>query len=153
MVVRFIDTTILCNLIPVPGRDSDRAEVLAELQTFVSARDVLILPVTAVIEAGNFIAQVDDGRLRRSAATSLDAQLRLAVQGQTPYTFHDFAWSAGFVERFLEGAGTGQTFIEHATASLGAGDLLILTELEAYRQRTRLDVRIWTRDAQLSAHA
>jgi hypothetical protein len=152
MAVHFIDTSVLCNLIPVPGRDNDRSEVLRELQGFVAARDVLVLPVTAVIETGNFIAQVEDGQLRRRAATLLDAQLRLASQGQAPYIFHDFAWSPAFVGDFLDGAGTGQTLVQHAMAGLGAGDLLILAEMDAYRRRARLPVRLWTRDSQLAAY-
>lgn len=153
MAVHFIDTSVLCNLIPVPGRDSDRTGVLSELEAFIAAKDVLILPVTAVVEAGNFIAQLENGQLRRTAATMLDAQLRLAAQGQAPFIFHDFAWNPRFVLGFLDGAGTGQTLIEHAMSRLGAGDLLILAEMDAYRQRARIPVDLWTRDHQLGAYS
>lgn len=151
MAVHFIDTSVLCNMVPVPGRDSDRDVVIEDLQAKVAARDVLILPVSAVVETGNFIAQVAEGQLRRSAAVKLEALLRLAANGQAPYVFHDFSWSPGFVQRFLDGAGTGQDFVGHAVSGLGAGDLLILAEMDAYRARTRLDVRLWTRDHQLAS--
>lgn len=104
MAVHFIDTSVLCNMVPVPGRDSDRDVVIEDLQAKVAARDVLILPVSAVVETGNFIAQVAEGQLRRSAAVKLEALLRLAANGQAPYVFHDFSWSPGFVQRgFLNG--------------------------------------------------
>lgn len=140
-------------MVPVPGRDSDRVAVLDELQKRMAARDVLILPVTSVIKTGNFIAQVPDGQLRRSAAVNLAAQLQLAANGQAPYIFHDFSWDPDFVRRLLGGAATGQDFVEHAVSGLGAGDLLILAEIDAYRARTRLEVRIWTRDHQLASLA
>jgi hypothetical protein len=71
MAVHFIDTSVLCNIVPVPGRDRDRVETLSELERYLQARDVLILPVTSVVETGNFIAQMDDGRQRREAADKL----------------------------------------------------------------------------------
>lgn len=152
MVVHFIDTSVLCNLVPVPGRDSNRIEVREELQSFLDASDVLILPVTAVIETGNFIANLSDGRLRRQTAERLAAQLRLAVKGQAPYIFHDFTWDQSFVNRFLDGAGSGQSFVEQATNEIGAGDLLILTEIDHYKRRARLPVHLWTRDTALMSY-
>lgn len=153
MAVYFIDTSVLCNMVPVPGRDNDRAAVIEELQQKVAARDVLILPVAAVVETGNFIAQVSDGRQRRTSAINLSAQLQLAANGQAPYIFHDFSWNPAFVQRLIEGAGTGSDFVEHAVAGLGAGDLLILAEIDAYRARTGLTVHLWTRDQQLASLA
>ena len=153
MSVFFIDTSVLCNIIPVPGRDSDRGAVIEELQQRTAARDVLILPVTAVIETGNFIAHIPDGHQRREAALRLAAHLQLAANGQAPYIFHDFSWDPEFVQRLIEGANTGQNFVEHAVGGLGAGDLLILAEIDAYRARTRLEVHLWTRDHQLASFA
>jgi len=66
--VSFVDTSILCNLLPIPGRDENRAEVIAQFHAKAAAREVLIMPVTAVIEAGNFIAQLGNGGIRRSTA-------------------------------------------------------------------------------------
>lgn len=151
MRVHFLDTTILCNLVPVPGRDDQRRHVLEELRGFIDQNDVLILPITAVVETGNFVAQLP-GEQRRAAASSLASLLRLAVEGRAPFVFHDFGWDRTFVARFLAGGDTGQEFVELATAGLGSGDALILTEIATYRQRSRLPVHLWTHDRQLGSY-
>lgn len=54
---------------------------------------------------------------------------------------------------FIAGANTGMDLVQHAVNRLGAGDLSILAERAAYAKRAEIgDVRIWTRDAQLSAY-
>ncbi|MFJ8843469.1 hypothetical protein ACIRFF_11250 [Streptomyces cyaneofuscatus] len=67
--VEFVDTSILCNLLAVPGKCQDREQVIDELKRKRERRETdLLLPVTAIIETGNHIAQVSDGRARRSYA-------------------------------------------------------------------------------------
>jgi hypothetical protein len=133
--VVFIDSSILCNLVPVPGRDQDAASVREEMSGRLRARQQFILPITAVIETGNFIAQVADGHARRGAA------------------MHDVAWNRSFLERFLRGADTGADYVRHAVSRLGAGDLCVLTEREHYRTRTGVAAQIWSLDSGLSAHS
>ncbi len=151
--ISFLDTTVLCNLIPVPGRDQHRNEVRAEMAARLGRGEQFILPITAVIETGNFVAQLADGRERRHCAQTLGEMLRLVCQRKAPWVLHDVEWSRPFLESFLAGADTGATFIELAMQGLGAGDLCILTERAAYRERVRLDVGIWSLDQGLAAHA
>ena len=79
--------------------------------------------------------------------------LRLVCERKAPWVLHDVEWSRPVLESFLAGADTGATFIELAMQGLGAGDLCILTERAAYRERVRLDVGIWSLDQGLAAHA
>ncbi|MEU4536422.1 hypothetical protein AB0G15_16305 [Streptosporangium sp. NPDC023825] len=53
----------------------------------------LILPVTAVIETGNHIAQLSDGRLRRQPADKLSDLLGLVITGQAPWVLHTVEWA------------------------------------------------------------
>ena len=154
MTVWFVDTSVFCNLLPVPGFDQHRAEVTAEYRERLDRRHALILPVTAVVETGNFVAQLPDGRLRRRTAQLFTDVLRLVVQGRAPWTLHEFSWGIEFLSRFLDGADTTSTLVEHAANKLGAGDLCILTERQTYTVRTGLtDVRVWTRDNALSGYS
>ena len=152
--VRFIDTCVLCNLLPVPGRDQHREKVGRELKAHLADRDVLILPIAAVIETGNHIAHVSDGNLRRTTAIRFNEMLTSLKNNEAPWVMHEVSWDSSFLGSFLSGAGTGMTWIEHATGEMGAGDLSILAERELYQQRSGMhDVRIWTDDTVLRGYA
>lgn len=154
MTVYFVDTSVFCNLLPIPGRDQHRAEVLAELQAKQQAQATLILPVAAVIEASNFIAQLSNGGERRQTAEKFRSLLRMICDDAAPWRLHQFTWGSEFLESFIAGAGTGMDIVGHAVGGLGGGDLTILTERQAYKARTGLhDVQIWARDAVLEAYA
>lgn len=153
-MVVFVDTSILCNLIPVPGKDQDSAAVRAELAAHVKARHTMILPVTTVIEAGNHIAQLSNGDDRRKAAVTFAGILALVRDGTAPWVPHEFAWDSDFIRRLIAGASTGSDLVGLLTQRVGGGDLSILVERDLYRSRTRLtDVTIWTKDAALRAYA
>ncbi len=147
----FIDTSILCNLVPVPGYDQQRAEVAGEMSDRLRAGEEFILPITSVIETGNHIAQLGSGGARRQAATRLDAMLRMICAGQAPWVLHDVAWNRDFLQQLLDGADTQTSYIEHAQSGVGAGDLCILTERQSFTERSRIPAAIWTLDQGLSA--
>ncbi|MGV3102797.1 hypothetical protein [Rothia sp. 32237D007AR] len=151
----FIDTSILCNLLMVPGKDQDRQEVAEDFKALQKKTGChFILPVTAVIETGNHIAQLSDGRQRRTLAEKFQGWLKLSSLSLPPYILHNFEWNADFINKFLEGAGSGISYIDHAQSGVGAGDVWILTEIESYRARVgkQADIRLWTLDTGLGAH-
>lgn len=151
--IAFIDTSVLCNFIPVPGRDQKRDAVLSEYEVRVGARQQFVLPITAVIETGNFIAQLRDGTARRSTAMAFDNLLRLVQERKAPWVLHDVAWNEAFLNTLLAGASTGMSYIDHAQAKVGIGDLTILTERDQYQARSRLAAEVWTLDEALAAHS
>ncbi len=59
---------------------------------------MLILPVTALIETGNFIAQIPDGNARRKAAQTFEELLRLVIKNQAPWRLHQFIWGTELLE-------------------------------------------------------
>lgn len=154
MRVQFIDTSVLCHLLEVPGRTSD--VVAADTQRLFRERfDAgvrFVLPITTIVETGNFIAQC--GGDRRSAAQRFDRALAAAASESPPWLIHDVAWNSEFVNDLLAGNATGTSLIEHFTAkTLGAGDLTILVERDRYAATRSFDtVEIWTTDAGLSAY-
>ncbi|MEV0110200.1 hypothetical protein AB0H42_28225 [Nocardia sp. NPDC050799] len=151
--VAFIDTSVLCNLVPVPGRDQQRDDVQEEMRHRLSKDEQFILPITAVVETGNFIAQLDDGGLRRTTAQKLQAILRFICEGRSPWVLHDVPWNRHFLEKLLEGAGTYVDYVEHAQNRVGTGDLCVLTERHLYHTRTGIPATIWTLDAGLMAYS
>lgn len=129
----FIDTSVLCNLVRVHGKHQDREKIVREMKDRTQAGETFILPVTAVIETGNHIAQA--GAHRHEAAARLSTYLQLIVQGKAPWVLHEMGWDAAFLERFREGAGSGIDWPALAARGVGAGDLCIATEVERYRAR------------------
>lgn len=150
--IDFIDTSVLCNLVPVPGRDQDSKRIREEMAQRTEAGTRFILPITSVIETGNFIAQISDGVVRRNAATNLEELLRMVIASNAPWTLHEISWDKGFLEHFLAGGGSQTPYVEHAQNQVGAGDLCILTERDHYARRTGIDAGIWTLDRALAAH-
>lgn len=82
--VVFIDTSILCNLIPVPGKNQHQAQVQKEMKERLAQGAEFTLPITAVIETGNFVAQLADGHERLTTANQLEKILRFICEGKAP---------------------------------------------------------------------
>jgi hypothetical protein len=151
--VVFVDTSVLLNLLRVPHMDSHRDKVIDRLSRLRQACD-LVLPVTAIIETGNHIAQIARGDARGSCAERLAEVIKMSIRGEAPWVLNSVAWDSEFLESLLNGAGTGATLVELARAKLGCGDLSILTEVARYRARTsRVAVSVWTLDDQLSSYS
>ena len=150
--VIFIDTSILCNIVPVPGFDQHREKVRAEMKEYVKKKAKFILPITAVIETGNHIAQLPNGDKRRESAERFSEILRLVVEHKAPWSLVDVEWREDFLSDLLEGADTEESLVDLAVRKVGLGDLCILTERMRYERRTQLRATIWTLDKALAAH-
>ncbi|MEW2400403.1 hypothetical protein [Streptomyces sp. NPDC046862] len=153
--VEFVDTSILCNLLEVPGKCQDREKVIEELRRKREARDCdLLLPVTAVIETGNHIAQLSDGRQRRTCAERFAGVLQTVVEGKAPWALNEVEWDAAHLSALIEGGSTGSSLVEHACNQLGCGDLNILIERDRYLARTSgVVATVWTLDALLASYS
>src|SRR4051794_29126462 len=103
--VEFVDTSVLCNLLDIPGKNQDRETVKLQLQQKRATSD-LVLPVTTVIETGNHIAKLKDGQNRRDRAKQLYALLELVINGKAPWVLHTVEWGESFLRQLLSGAGT-----------------------------------------------
>lgn len=151
--VLFVDTSVLLNLLAVPGFDQDRANMAVQLSEFVEAASVLILPTAAIIETGNHITHVSDGGERRAAIERFAAVLEKTISRTAPWELNSVEWSDGYLRMILDGSGTGMTMAEQVVNGLGVGDLTILAEAKQYRNRTQIpDVRVWSLDRQLNAN-
>ena len=152
--VEFVDTSVLLNILDVPGKNQDHEGVVEGLRE-KNARGVqLIIPASAVIETGNHITNLADGHSRRICAERFEKVLGAVARGELPWALHQVDWGDRFLERLCVGVvGTG-SFVDCATQGLGCGDLAILVERELFLERSAFSgARVWTLDEQLAAYA
>lgn len=152
-VVVFLDTSVLCNIVDVPGKNQDRDDVLARFERRALAGELFIIPVTAIVETGNHIANATGDR--RAAAERLIELLGHAVDDDAPWQLHAVTWDAGFIRALCAGASTGQPLLDLlGNGQMGTGDVAILCERDAFRERTSFDrVEIWTLERVLGSYA
>ncbi|MBL8323692.1 MAG: hypothetical protein JNJ89_01920 [Rubrivivax sp.] len=139
-----VDTSVLMNVLDVPGFNQRRETVIAEFERLVEYDAHLFLPMAAVFEAGNHIAQLADGRLRRRSAEVFAVQIRKALVGDAPWrpmSFPDQETLAAWLDHFPDAAMRG----------LGMGDLSIRKDWEAQCARYPMSrVRVWSLDGDLA---
>ncbi|CAN5214571.1 hypothetical protein BH18ACT4_BH18ACT4_13340 [soil metagenome] len=155
MKVTFIDTSFLCELLDVPGKCATGDAHRAELEARHAGGERFVIPITAVVETGNHIAQAKAGD-RRAAARRLIELLLEAVRGDGRFELHEVAWDEGFLVALAGGDSTGQTFIDLAgNGQMGGGDVAILVERDRYVANSgfqRQNFAIWTLEAVLGAY-
>lgn len=152
--VQFIDTSVLLNLLDVPGRVTIPVkEIQKEFRRRFDAGIRFVLPITTIVETGNFIAQCSGDR--RAAAQRFCDALQAAASKTPPWLIAETAWDSQFITELIAGNGTSTSMVDHFTfRTLGAGDLTILVERDRYAAGRALDsVEVWTIDSKLDAYA
>jgi len=144
--VVLIDTSIFLNVLDVPGFNQAAREVHQDLRTLFENNDSMLLPIAAIVEAGNHIAQLSNGRERRRYADSFVKQVQLALNGEAPWTptrVPDLELLATWLTEFPD----------HAMREVSLGDLTIIKEWESACERhPRMRVRIWSLDEHLRGY-
>ena len=153
MSVTFIDSSVLCELLEVPGKSQRHDAVRAELARREQAGEQFVIPIAAVIETGNHIAQAGSDR-RRAAQRLVDLIDRVRTS-DAPFVLDVIGWDDSFLMELCAGNSTGQTLVDLAGSGImGAGDVAILVQRDRFRRRSAFaDVRIWSLDEHLSAHS
>jgi hypothetical protein len=150
-IVTFIDTSVLCELLAVPGMCSQHDDIRTEFELRDEAGERFVIPITAVIETGNHIAQATGDR--RAAAERFVRFLGAAGVSEAPFTVHELSWDDQFLTELCSGNATGQPLVDLAGARMGAGDIAILVERDRFKRGSAYtDVRLWTLDEALGAH-
>lgn len=150
MSVALIDTSVFCELLGIPGKSNASAAFRAKLKTKTEAHEILLLPMTTIIETGNFIGQCSpDGGKRRHHATVFCEWVRKAIDGEAPFIATPFpdptdlrAWLAEFADWAMRTDERGK--------GSGLGDLTIKKEWDrqcALNPSRR--VYVWSQDQQL----
>lgn len=139
-----VDTSVLLNIIDVPGRSQHKSEVLDQLETLIDNGDHLFIPMAAIVEVGNHIAHVDKGAQRRDAAERFVKEVRSALADQAPWKPVNFP-SNDEVLNWLN------VFPDSAMRGVGMGDLAIRQEWESCcRKYAMSHVWVWALDGDLA---
>ena len=87
MSVCIVDTSVLCELLMVPGKSSKSGHQEAKLamRAKSEAQEKLLLPVVTIVETGNHIGQVPDGRERRNSSKTFRNFVISALDGEAPF--------------------------------------------------------------------
>lgn len=150
--VTFVDTSILLEVLRVPGKSQRPEEIRNELRERTQTGETMVLPTAAIIETGNHIAQVA-GEARRQRAEALVVLLRATSAGTAPWTLNGAVWNGALLEAICDGARGCLPLADMAAQRVGAGDVSILAEAEAYERRVAgVAVAVWTLDAGLAAY-
>ena len=140
-----VDTSVLLNVFDVPSRNQERDGVREELKRLLAAHANLLLPIAAVLETGNHIANSPNGR-RWNIATKFRDEIRKALNGESPWVplqFPDRETLAQWMDDFPD----------HAIRGVGIGDVSIIKEWEAVRRRHgNQRVRVWSLDDDLQGY-
>lgn len=144
MTICLVDTSILTNMLRIPGKSDDHEKIKAELERLATDRSVvLLLPFAAIVETGNHTAQAGDGRQKRACAKRFVEQITKALDGQAP-------WTVTPMPAPDEVRGWLARFPDEAMRGLGIADLSIVMEWERQLAQARgRRVYIWSLDAHL----
>jgi len=141
-----IDTSVFCPFLRVPNMDAEFGAVAARMSQYIEGGYTLLLPVAAIFETGNHIAQNGDGRLRRQAAQRFATVVQDSLSGNAPWT------TTPLFERDTMSSWL-RTFPEQAVSAVSFGDVSILSVFEAqcrlHKYRTGV---IWAHDKHLSGY-
>jgi len=139
-----VDTSVLLNILDVPGRNQDREAVLNRLSDLIDTGDHLFIPMAAIVEVGNHIAHVGNGAHRRAAAERFVLEVRRALSNEAPWKPINFPSNE-------EVLGWLEAFPDSATHGIDMGDLSIKKEWEELCRRHRMSrVWVWALDGDLA---
>lgn len=83
--VCLIDTSIFLNLLNVPNRNQEMAQVVQDYTDYAQNECTFILPMATILETGNHIAQNGDGGTRRETAQRFCDVVIGSLNGEAPY--------------------------------------------------------------------
>lgn len=87
LIVEFIDTSVLVEILRIPGKSQCHEATVAQLNERATAGTRFILPTATIIETGKHVFQLKDGGARRACAERFVQLLRLTARGSAPGRF------------------------------------------------------------------
>ncbi|MBQ0922122.1 hypothetical protein KBW71_27125 [Hydrogenophaga aromaticivorans] len=150
-----LDTSVYLNVLDVPGFNQDRADILGEFETLIRSGDRFLLPLAAVWETGNHIADLADGQTRRRYAEALYIDVAKAFNGDVPYRATHFPERAEFLSWLSEFPDMAMRNKSERKQREGVSlaDLSIIKEWERTCNLNSMSrVRIWSLDSDLAGY-
>src|ERR1700747_109725 len=100
-LVQLLDTSILVELLEVPGECSRHAATVAELDRRSESSVELQMPVATIVEAGAHVGRIGDGYQRRECATRLAAMVERTLERITPWSFTPLDWDEALLSELV----------------------------------------------------
>ena len=147
MSIIILDTSIVCNIVRIPGKYQNYDEVIHSLREFIQQGFTLLLPMATIIETGNHVAQNGDGNQRRQTAERFVEVVNGAIKHEAPWTIPNPLFSPEDLAEYLV------DFPDNAMRKIGLGDLSIVKEFE-HQCKLHSDRRvfIWSIDEHLGGY-
>ncbi|NBC32202.1 MAG: hypothetical protein GVY13_05945 [Alphaproteobacteria bacterium] len=144
--IAIVDTSILLNVLNVPGHNQNHRDVIQQLARFTENRFNLLLPIASIIETGNHIAKLPEGRHRRTYAEVFVKQVRQALRGKAPWQPIQPP-TVEIIDAWLD------DFPEHAMRRISIADFSIIQQWKMKcGQHPHDRVFIWAADDDLSGY-
>lgn len=149
-----IDTSILCTWLQIPGKETcgplhdqwDFTKVDKKIKSEIKAKSLLVLPIAAIIETGNHIAQASGNRM--PIAQSLAGIMKQTAEGKTPWASFSVQSEMWAPEKLEE---LSKVWPNLAVQGIGIGDATI-KDVADYYYRIGNNVEILTGDQGLKAY-
>lgn len=143
--VAIVDTSIFCNVLNIPHMNSERIQVIQQLETFIAEDTSLLLPMAVIYETGNHIAQLKRGNRRQFAQRFIE-QVKKAIKGEAP-------WQVMQLPNMEEVGEWLSNFPDQAMRGVGIADLSIIKEWEKMVRKTpNFRIFIWSLDRHLQGY-
>lgn len=145
--VHFIDTSVMVELLNIPGMNTQHEAAKKEYDMLVEDEDSFVLPVATLIETGNHIAHIPDGRKRFEIANKFTNIVKRGIGGEENWNVVPEI-PLNVLERMME------QFPEQATVQTGLGDIGIIEQFEDFwKKRQPIGrMRIWSFDTHLAGY-
>ncbi len=148
MIVCIVDTSVLCELLAVPGKSvSEEHDAMRnEFERRWRRHEQFLLPIVTIVETGNHIAHASDGTLRRATAQRFVELVRDAIDGRSPFTPTPEPTTAD-LRRWLD------QLVDDAARGIGVGDRSLIDTWQSQRElHPRGRVYIWSKDRHLESY-
>lgn len=154
-VIELLDTSIVVEVLEVPGKSSKTSDVVAAIERKQSAGTRLFIAAAALIETGGHVSRIEDGTLRRACAQRFKTLIEKTLDGYAPWSLRPLSWDEPFLRALIRLPGQGHDMVQAIqTKYLQFGDLGVLQELLQLRANldpTAVEVKLWTLDEKLDA--
>lgn len=148
MNVRFIDTSIMCNLLEIPDMCADKERGKQEWKEVLEKKETLIMPLATIIETGNHVTHIADGHARYTVTMKFKEYLEKTAESKAPWTLYGNALDKEEI-RYI-----AANMEQFTIAEIGIGDMTIIYAYEKYLAEEPAigTIMIWSTDEHLAAH-
>jgi hypothetical protein len=143
VTICIVDTSILVELLNLPGLASRHEALVSAFEQRQKAREQFLLPIAVLVETGNHVAQIPDGTLRRKAADDFTQFAMTSLQGISPFAPTPLP-SKEDITAWLH------DFPDNAMRGIGLADRSLIELWEVHRElHPRRRVYLWSLDQAL----